>query len=339
MSGSAGRKKRHIQVCLEEEVGYTRVSSGFERWRLPYLALPEADLDSIDLSTSLLGKRLRAPLLIGAMTGGTELAGRINRNLAEAAQHCGVGLMLGSQRVMIERPEMVATFDVRRIAPDALLVGNLGMAQLLKGYGASEMRLAVESIGADALAIHTNPLQEALQPGGDTDFRGAGRRLGELVPQLPFPVLLKEVGHGLSPQVARLAADAGISAVDVAGAGGTSWAKVEQLVRWGEVRHPDLAEWGIPTVTALTESRQALPGLPLIASGGVRGGLDVAKSLALGAQACAVARPLLAPAVESAAAVIEALERLIFELRVAVYGTGSNDLAGVAALKLEPVPR
>ena len=334
MSSSLGRKKRHIEACLEDDVEYTQITTGFERWRLPYRALPELDLAAVDLSCNLFGRRLRAPLLIGAMTGGSELSARINRNLALAAQRCGVGLMLGSQRVMIESPEVTPSFAVREFAPDALLLGNLGLAQLLLGYGAEEMSRAVAAVGADGLAVHTNPLQEALQEGGDTSFAGAASRLAELVPRLPFPVILKEVGHGLSATDARLAADAGVAAVDVAGAGGTSWAKVEQIVRWGEVRHPDLAEWGIPTSVALTAVARAVPGLPLIASGGVRSGVDIAKALMLGASACAVARPLLAPAVESADAVEQVLERLIFELRVALFGCGAADLEALTTLEL-----
>ncbi|HEX7002816.1 MAG TPA: type 2 isopentenyl-diphosphate Delta-isomerase [Trueperaceae bacterium] len=338
MNVTSRRKKRHIEVCLEEPVEYELLTTGFERWRLPYRALPEADLNAVDLSVELLGRRLRAPLLIGAMTGGSELSARINRNLAEAAQRCAVGLMLGSQRVMIERPEVTPSFRVREVAPDILLLGNLGLVQLLLGYGVEEMRQAVEAVGADALALHANPLQEALQEGGDTNFSGALARLSELLPRLPFPVLLKEVGHGLSARVAREAAAAGVAALDLAGAGGTSWAKVEQYARWGEVRHPQLAEWGIPTAEALRSVASAGLGLPLIASGGIRSGVDVAKAVALGASACAVARPLLAPAIESADAVVEALERLIFELRVAAFCCGVQDLSELARVDPEAVP-
>ncbi|MEX2541167.1 MAG: type 2 isopentenyl-diphosphate Delta-isomerase [Trueperaceae bacterium] len=335
MTGTGRRKKRHLEVCLDGDVEYASRTTGLERWRLPYRALPETDLATVDTGTVLFGRTLAAPLLIGAMTGGTEMAGRINRNLAEAAQRLGVGLMLGSQRVMFERPETAPSFAVREWAPDVLLIGNLGVAQLLRGYGHDELERAVESVAADALALHTNPLQEALQTGGDSDFRGLSARLAELLPALPFPVLLKEVGHGLSAPVALSAASAGVAALDIAGAGGTSWARVEQLVRYGEIRHPDLAEWGIPTAEALVAVRQAVPEMTLIASGGIRTGTDVAKSLALGAQACAVARPLLRPALESADAVVESLERIRFELRVAMHCSGAADLCDLASLPLE----
>jgi isopentenyl-diphosphate delta-isomerase len=335
MSGIGQRKRRHLEVCLEGDVEYAGRTTGFERWSLPYQALPETDLDRVDTTSALFGKRLSAPLLIGAMTGGTEASARINRNLAEAAQRLGVGMMLGSQRVMLERPETAPSFAVREWAPDIVLIGNLGVSQLLGGYGAWELERAVAEVGADALALHCNPLQESIQRGGDSDFRGILERLAEIVPRLPFPVVLKEVGHGLSAHVARAAASAGVSALDVAGAGGTSWCRVEQLVRYGEIRHPELAEWGIPTARALVEARAALPTATLIASGGVRSGVDVAKAIALGAQACAVALPLLRPALESADAVVEVLDRYLFELRVAMHCSGAPDLAALSALRLE----
>ena len=324
------RKGRHIDVCLSGAAAYTTRTTGFERLDLPYRALPECDLDAIDTGTTLFGKRLAAPLLIGAMTGGSQHAGLINRHLAEAAQRLGIGMMLGSQRVMLERPETRSGFAVRWVAPDVLVIGNLGVAQLLRGYGAAELEEACGLVGADAMALHTNPLQEALQEGGDERFAGLTERLRAVVPAVSVPVLLKEVGHGLSGAVARSVADVGFAALDVAGAGGTSWAKVEDLVRFGAVRHPDLVEWGIPTATALREVRAALPDMPLIASGGIRTGLDVAKALALGAQAVAIAQPLLAPALASADAVERSLRRTLFELRVAMFACGARDLAALS---------
>ena len=336
------RKLRHVEACLDYDVDYKTRTTGFERFDLPYCALPETDLAAIDLSTTFLGKPLRAPLLIGAMTGGAALSATINRNLAEAAEQLGVGLMLGSQRVMLEHPEAAASFTVRPYAPTALLIGNLGVAQLNQGYGERELKAAVSTVGADALALHTNPLQEAFQRGGDTDFRGLVQKLEQLVPTLPFPVVLKEVGHGLSGAVARSVAGAGFAALDVAGAGGTSWAKVEALVRYGledgEVRHLELAEWGIPTADALQEVHEASPHMPLVASGGIRSGLDAAKALALGAQVVAVARPLLKPALESSQAVVDWLETFLWELRVALHGVGACNLAALRRVRLQPKP-
>ncbi|WP_027891326.1 type 2 isopentenyl-diphosphate Delta-isomerase [Calidithermus chliarophilus] len=317
------RKRKHLEVCLEGPVNYARLTTGLERYRLAYRALPELRLEDVDLSTRFLGKRLAAPFLIGAMTGGEEHGGRINRALAEAAERVGVGMMLGSQRVMLEKPQTRASFQVREVAPTALLIGNLGLVQLNRGYTAEHLRRAVEAVGADALALHANPLQEAVQR-GDTDFAGLRAKLGQVLGEVPFPVLLKEVGHGFSGEVARGLAGLPLAALDVAGAGGTSWARVEELVRYGEVRHPELCEVGLPTAQALIECRAALPGLPLVASGGIRSGTDAAKALALGAQAVAVARPLLEPALRGPDAVVAWLEDFLWELRVALYAVGAR---------------
>lgn len=334
--GLGSRKLRHVEACLHLPVSFETRTTGLERFELPYRALPETDLRAIDLSTTFLGKQLRAPFLIGAMTGGAALSATINRHLAEAAEALGVGLMLGSQRVMLEQPDAAASFRVRPFAPTALLIGNLGVAQLNRGYGRAELERAVSSVGADALALHTNPLQEAFQAGGDADFRGLVAKLEALVPQLPFPVMLKEVGHGLSGAVAESVRAVGFAALDVAGAGGTSWAKVEALVRYGEVRHRELTEWGLPTADALTQVRGVLPTVPLVASGGIRSGLDAAKALALGAQVVAVAQPLLAPALESTAAVVAWLEGFLWELRVALHGAGAADVAALSRVTLKP---
>lgn len=330
------RKGLHLDVCLSGAAAYATRTTGFERVDLPYRALPELDLDAVDTGATLLGKPLSAPLLIGAMTGGSSHAGLINRHLAEAAHRLGIGMMLGSQRVMLERPETRSGFAVRAVAPDVLLIGNLGVAQLLRGYGAEQVEEARVAVGADAMALHTNPLQEALQDGGDERFAGLTERLREVVPAVPAPVILKEVGHGLSGDVARSVADVGFAALDVAGAGGTSWAKVEDLVRYGAVRHHDLVEWGIPTATALREVRAAVPGMPLIASGGIRTGLDVAKAIASGAQAVAIAQPLLGPALDSADAVERRLSSTLRELRIAMFACGARDLAALAQVALVP---
>jgi isopentenyl-diphosphate delta-isomerase len=268
------------------------------------------------------------------MTGGAELSASINKNLALAAEALGLGLMLGSQRVMLEQPNLRSSFAVRSYAPNILLIGNLGLAQLNKGYGPKEVLEAINSIEADALAFHTNPLQEALQHGGDTHFSGIISKLHNLVPKVPQPLLLKEVGHGLSGKLALEVKHAGFAALDVAGAGGTSWARVEDFVNYGTIVHPDLVEWGIPTATALQEVHAALPDMPLIASGGIRSGLDIAKSLALGAEVAALAKPLLKPATVSAETAIAVLEKLIFELRVAMHCTGSKTIADLKRLEL-----
>lgn len=320
------RKLRHIQVCLEQDVQFQTVQTGLADVPWPYRALPDVNLAEVDLRCTFLGHELSAPLLIGAMTGGAEKAALINRNLALAAQATGIGMMLGSQRVMLERPEALGSFQVRHYAPDILLVGNLGVGQLTRGYGAAEVNRAAELVGANAVALHLNPLQEAIQAGGDTNYRGVLQRLAEVLPACNVPVMLKEVGHGVGGEVARQVAGLPIAALDVAGAGGTSWARVESLARYGEVRHADLCEVGLPTAQAVRECRQAAPGLPLMASGGIRSGLDIARALKLGAQVCAIALPFLPLALESADAVVRHIETLKQELRVALFVAGLGSL-------------
>ena len=322
------RKRRHIDVCLTEPVDYQTVTTGLERYRLPYNALTQTDLGTVDLGTEFFGTRLHAPVLIGAMTGGAELSGTINRNLAAAAQRLGVGMMLGSQRVMIDDAVAAKSFDVRGVAPDILVIGNIGLAQVQTSM-LPALAAVLDRVGANGLAVHTNPLQEAMQHNGDTDFSGSMARLREVAGSIGYPVMLKEVGHGIGAAAAAQLVDCPVAAVDVAGAGGTSWARIEQFVRYGEVRYPALAEWGIPTAQALTEVRRVLPGVPLVASGGIRTGMDAAKALAMGAEVVAVARPLLAPAVESVDAVVDWLQRFIDELLVCLHGSGAADLAAL----------
>ena len=336
-SDGSSRKRRHVDACLEGPVEFRTRTTGFETIDLPYRATPETQLEAIDTSTTFLRRPLRAPLLIGAMTGGVDRAASLNRNLAIAAQRVGIGMMLGSQRVMLETPSLVSTFAVREHAPDVPLIGNLGVAQLNRGYGAEQIVEAIEAVEADGLALHANPLQEAVQEGGDGDFRGLQERLARLPAEVRRPLLLKEVGHGLDARTAARLAGAGFAAFDVAGAGGTSWARVEAWVRWGEIRSEDLVEWGIPTLTALRAARAAAPGVPLIASGGIRSGLDVAKAIASGASLCAVALPLLRPATESADAVEAVLRRFVAELRAAMHVAGAPDLAALA--RIRPVAR
>ncbi|MGO9383708.1 MAG: type 2 isopentenyl-diphosphate Delta-isomerase [Mycobacterium sp.] len=326
------RKRRHIDVCLDGDVGYRGVTTGLERYALPYNALTQTNLDDIDLAADFLGARLRAPILIGAMTGGAKLSGTINRNLAAAAQQLGIGMMLGSQRVMLDSvlgEQAAASFTVRDVAPDVLLFGNIGLSQLTKD-AVPDIVQALDRVGANVLAVHTNPLQEAIQHNGDTEFAGSLDRLHDLTEMLGYPVLLKEVGHGIGAtavaELLRLSGEPPVAAIDVAGAGGTSWSRVEQLVRYGELRYPDLADWGIPTAQAIGEVRAALPDIPLVASGGIRTGMDAAKALALGADVVAVARPLLPAAIESAIAATAWLQRFIDEIRICLHGCGAVDL-------------
>jgi isopentenyl-diphosphate delta-isomerase len=337
------RKRRHIDVCLDGDVGYRRLTTGLERYRLPYNALTQTSLEDVDLSAEFLGTRLRAPVLVGAMTGGAELSGTINRNLAAAAQRLGIGMMLGSQRVMLDSAwgeQAAPSFAVRDVAPDVLLFGNIGLSQLTKD-AVPDIVHALDRVGANALAVHTNPLQEAVQRNGDTDFAGSLDRLHDLTDTLGYPVLLKEVGHGIGAaavaELLRLTGEPPVAAIDVAGAGGTSWSRVEQLVRYGELRYPELAEWGIPTAQAIREVRAALPAIPLVASGGIRTGMDAAKALALGADVVAVARPLLPAAIESAAAATARLQRFVDELRICLHCCGTADLAALRDVGAVPI--
>jgi isopentenyl-diphosphate Delta-isomerase len=338
----ASRKRRHIDVCLDEQVGYDGVTTGLERYQLPYNALTQTSLSDIDLSTEFFGANLRFPVLVGAMTGGAELSGTINRNLAAAAQQLGVGMMLGSQRIMLGSAlgeRAAESFAVRDVAPDVLLFGNIGLSQLTK-LTVPDITKALDRVGADALAVHTNPLQEAMQHNGDTDFSGSLNRLREAADAIDYPLLLKEVGHGIGgAAVAELVGAEGelpVAGIDVAGAGGTSWSRVEQLVRYGKLRYPDLADWGIPTARAVVEVREVLPEIPLVASGGIRTGMDAAKAIALGADVVAVARPLLPAAIESADAVVDWLQPFIDELRVCLHGCGAANLSDLRDVGVLP---
>jgi isopentenyl-diphosphate delta-isomerase len=324
------RKFDHLRIALEEEVGFPRLTTGLERFRFLHQALPEIDLEEVDCSVDLFGKKLRYPLLISSMTGGTARAETVNLRLAEAAQAKGVAMGIGSQRAAVEDTALEYTYQVRRIAPDILLMANLGAVQLNYGYGIEQAKRAVEMIEADALILHLNPLQEALQPDGDWNWAGVLARIEEICRKIEVPVVVKEVGWGISGKVAKWLAEAGVSAIDVAGAGGTSWSQVERF------RAPDnhwerlaaaFEDWGIPTAESLLMVREATPEIPVIASGGIRNGIDVAKALALGATMAGMASPFLKAASESAEAVAEEIELISQQLRIACFASGARNVA------------
>lgn len=331
------RKADHLRVCLEEDVQF-QATTGLERYRFRHCCLPELDYADLQLGTEFLGKSLAAPLLISSMTGGTELAQRINYRLAAAAQRFGLAMGVGSQRVAIENPELATTFAVRSVAPDILLFANLGAVQLNYSYGLAQCQRAVDWLEADALILHLNPLQEAVQTRGDTNFRGLLGKIGQLCRSLPVPVIAKEVGNGISAPFAAQLIEVGISAIDVAGAGGTSWARVESE-RASDRRQRRLgqtfANWGIPTADCITAIHQLAPDLPLIASGGLRNGLEVAKALALGADLAGLALPFLQAAADSELALQELIETLSAEIATVLFCTGSASLADLRAGKLE----
>ena len=327
------RKSRHLDICLEDDVA-SKLDAGFSRVRLRHEALPECALEDVDTATTFLGHKLAAPLIISSMTGGTERAGAINFNLAIAAERAGVALALGSQRAALENAELLATYRVREVAPKVVLFANLGAVQLNYGVTIAAAQRTVDSIGANGLYLHFNPLQEALQPNGDTNFRDLLPKIDALCRALDVPIIAKSVGSGISARTAQRLIGAGVSAIDVAGAGGTSWARVEGK-RAGDSRREALAEtfagWGYPTIEATIALRAALPEARLVASGGVRSGVDVAKALALGADLAGLALPFLEPATRSADAVSEALDAILTGLRIAMFASGCRrvrDLRG-----------
>jgi isopentenyl-diphosphate delta-isomerase len=323
------RKKEHLEICLDTERVTSPLGTGLEAYRFVHNALPELDIDAIDLSTTFLGKRLSAPIFISSMTGGFDLARKVNRNLATAAQALGLAMGVGSQRVAIEAPAAADTFKVRDVAPDILLFGNLGAVQLNYGYTVEHCRRAVAMIRADGLILHLNVLQEAVQPEGNRNFKGLGEKIAAVCRQLEVPVVAKEVGNGISVDAALRLARAGVKAIDIAGRGGTSWSAVEaqRAAKQGGQPGMTFANWGIPTEEALVNVRQALPDIALIASGGIRTGVDIAKAIALGADIAAFGQPLLAAALESPDKVVEFLAGVIHELKVSMLCVGAANLA------------
>lgn len=325
------RKNDHLEIVLDPARAKSSGRTGFEHWHFEHCALPELALDAVDLGTSFLGKPLRAPVLISSMTGGASRAREINHHLAEAAQTLGLAMAVGSQRVALETgADRGLTRELRQRAPDILLMANLGGAQLRTPSGLDLARRAVDMIAADALIIHLNPLQEAVQPGGDSDWRGVADAIAQAVAQLEVPVIVKEVGSGLSAAVAARLAEAGVAALDIAGMGGTHWAAVE-AERATTAAEKEIAaafsQWGIPTSDALRAVRQRLPEIPLIASGGIRNGIDMAKAIALGANLVGQAAAVLRSATDSPEAVIAHFQVALRQLQIACFCTGSANLA------------
>ncbi|HEV3073202.1 MAG TPA: type 2 isopentenyl-diphosphate Delta-isomerase [Thermoanaerobaculia bacterium] len=325
------RKAEHIRLALEQ-----RMQLGvnyFDEYHFEHAALPEIDFDDIDIGVDFLGRRLAAPLLVSSMTGGTEAAGLINRNLAAGAERTGIAVGVGSQRKALEDPAKADTFKVREVAPSVPLLANLGAVQLNYGLGPRECQQAVEMIGADALILHLNPLQEAIQPEGQRNFAGLLPKIGEVVRALPVPIVVKEIGCGISAATARALAGQGIRIIDTAGVGGTSWARIE-AERAGDL---DLGEvfagWGIPTPLSIREVR-SVGGLTVIASGGLRNGIDVAKALALGADLAGMAYPFLQAATESPERVVDKVQRIVLELKICMFCLGAKSVAELRHARL-----
>lgn len=331
------RKADHIKINLEKDVR-SALTTGLENYHFVHEALPELDLHRVDPGVNVLGKRLAAPILISSMTGGTEEAGEINQRLAEAAQEVGVAMGVGSQRAALEHPEQTPTFSItRQVAPDILLFANLGAVQLNYSYGVDECRRAVDMIHADALILHLNPLQEAVQDAGDTNFEGLAKKIEEVCRTITVPVIAKEVGWGISERTAKLLADCGVQAIDVAGAGGTSWSQVEMHRAPDEFTRQLAATfvgWGIPTAESILNVRKAVPDMLIFASGGLKDGLDIAKCVALGATLGGMAGQFLKAAAVSTEKAVEAMKLTKKQVEVTMFASGVETLDGLKVGRL-----
>jgi isopentenyl-diphosphate delta-isomerase len=332
------RKASQLKINLEQDVR-SGLTSGLERYRFIHEALPEVDLGSIDTSLTLFGKLLKAPILISSMTGGTEESHAINQRLAEAAQETGLAMGVGSQRAALENPDLCETFSIaRKCAPDILLFANLGAVQLNYGYDVDECRRVVDMIEANALCLHLNPLQEAVQNGGDTKFSGLAKKIEEVCRKLEVPVIAKEVGWGISERTAKMLVDCGVSAIDVAGAGGTSWSQVE-MHRAPDEYSRQLAgsfiDWGIPTAESILNAKKASPSVHIFASGGLKNGLDISKCIALGAILGGMASRFLKVAASSTEKTIEMINFTKKQIEVAMFACGTQTLKEFDIQKLE----
>jgi isopentenyl-diphosphate delta-isomerase len=328
------RKAEHIKICLDEKAQARKATAGFEDVQFIHRALPEVDKEKSDVSATVFGHKFSAPLIVGAMTGGTAEATRINAAIAEAVERLRLGMGVGSQRAAIENPKLAETFAVaRKKAPTAFLIANIGGIQLVHGCGVKEVKQAVEMIDADAVAVHLNALHEAVQPEGQTNFKGVLAKIGEIAGELDKPVIVKETGAGIAAEDAKKLEKAGVKAIDVGGTGGTSFAAVEYYrSEVSSVQHflSDVFwDWGIPTVVSLAEITQTVK-IPVIASGGVRTGRDVAKALALNACLASVSQPALQAAVKGAKATENMLSLLIEELRAVMFLVGAEKVETLA---------
>lgn len=324
------RKTNHIRICIEENVQARQATTGFEDVFLIHRALPEIERDKISLSTKVFNHKLSAPLIVEAMTGGATETAKINVAIAEAVEELGLGMGVGSQRAAIENPKLENTFAVtRKKAPTAFLLANIGASQLVRGYDVKQAKKAVEMIDADALAIHLNPLQEVIQPEGETNYVGVLKKIREITQALDIPIIAKETGTGVAAEEAKMLEAAGVAGIDVAGVGGTSWAAVEyhrakkMQDKFRQRLGKDFWDWGIPTAASLVEVVQSV-NLPVIASGGVRSGINVAKSLALGASLAGMASPILRPATKDSNKVKKVLLFIIEELKNTMFLVGAE---------------
>ena len=335
------RKADHIRINVEEDVAFKKLTNGLEKYTFMHQALPDLDLGTVNTQTTVFDRQLNTPVFISSMTGGTDEAHRINLTLATAAQEVGMAMGLGSMRAAIEDESLAYSFEVRREAPGILLFANMGAVQLNYGYGLSEMQRVVDIAGADALILHFNALQEAVQPEGDSNFAGLMDQVESLCQRLEVPVIAKEVGWGFSEDTVRRLVAAGVAAIDVAGSGGTSWSQVE-MHRAPTARHARIAgafiDWGIPTAEAVRFARRAAARVPVFASGGLKNGIEIAKCIALGANLGGIAGDFLRAAVsdDGVRAVVELADTITQELRIAMFCVGAENLAALAETPLYP---
>jgi len=334
------RKAEHIRISLNQSVQSKEKTTGFEDVHFIHKALPEVDKQKIDLTTTVFNHKFSAPLIVGAITGGTAEATKINATIAEAVEELGLGMGVGSQRAAIENKKSEKTFAIaRKKAPNAFLIANIGGVQLVNGYGIKELRKAIKMIDADAIAIHLNSLQEAVQPEGQTNFKGVLKEIGEIAKELEVPIIIKETGAGIAAEDAKKLEAAGVKGIDVSGAGGTSFAAVEFYRAKGKVnsvqrRLGDVFwDWGISTAVSIVEVSQSV-SIPAIASGGIRDGVEMAKAIALGASLTSLSQPVLQAAVKGVNETKRALSFLIDELRNSMFLVGADS---IQALQRTPI--
>jgi len=326
------RKIDHIRICLSKNVEAKNITTGFEDVFFIHRALPEISMDDIDLATDVFGYRFSAPIMISSITGGTDEALKINASIAEAVEELGLGMGVGSQRVALENPSVERTYAiVRKKAPNAFIAANIGAPQIIRDYKVKDLERIIDMIEADALIIHLNPLQEAIQPEGETFYHGALEKISRIVEGLSVPMIVKEAGSGVSAEDARRLEKAGIAGIDVAGAGGTSWAAVEFYRARKRGNHltektgEEFWDWGIPTAVSIVEVVQSV-NIPVIASGGIRSGLDIAKAIGLGADLAGFALPILEPATKGAEEVKKKLEMFIHQLATSMFLVGASSI-------------
>jgi isopentenyl-diphosphate delta-isomerase len=332
------RKVEHIDICLKKQVEAKRPTL-FECIHLIHNALPELNFDSIDISTSFLNHKFSTPILIDAMVGGAPESFEINKNLALVAEELGIGIVVGSQRAGLSFPSLAETYSIiRKEAPSIFLAANIGATQLLKGFGKNEAQRCIDMIRADAFVIHLNPLQEVIQVGGEPHYKGIIDKIRNLVDQLSLPVIVKEVGFGISKEVATKLELVGVSAINISGSGGTSWSAVEhyRALDLNDKEKADLGktfwDWGLPTAASLIETRKAVK-IPIIASGGIRNGLDIAKSLALGANLAGMALPVLKQAAISRDSLASFLRKINYEFKTVMFAVGCSNVQAMKKVR------